>query len=128
VATELSVSWILKLQPGRNPPRWSRHLRKRAQKNAQKIFESFTVQDGEFGAPLWGKFLLSYPPMLRLTHNSAAISMGATNMEASIIGTSLVTIVEELQGFERQGWVVTAYLITYTSKQPCRQIGSIAEH
>ncbi|KAI9691981.1 MAG: hypothetical protein M1820_009633 [Bogoriella megaspora] len=46
-----------------------------------------------------------------------ALAVGAITMEVSIIGTSLVKIVEALQGFERQGWVVTGYLIAYTSKQ-----------
>ncbi|KAL9116074.1 MAG: hypothetical protein Q9227_000443 [Pyrenula ochraceoflavens] len=44
-----------------------------------------------------------------------AMATAATNMEVSVIGTSLVKIAEDLHGFERQGWVVTAYLITYTS-------------
>lgn len=30
------------------------------------------------------------------------------------MGTALVTISNELKGFDRTGWVVVAYLITYT--------------
>jgi hypothetical protein len=46
---------------------------------------------------------------------ACALATAAVNMEVSIIGTSLVKIVEDLHGFGRQGWVVTGYLITYTS-------------
>ncbi|PQE19202.1 major facilitator superfamily transporter protein [Rutstroemia sp. NJR-2017a BBW] len=35
-------------------------------------------------------------------------------MEVSIIGTSLISIVNDLRGFSQMGWVVTGYLITYT--------------
>lgn len=40
--------------------------------------------------------------------------MVLVNIEISIIGTSLVSITNDLQGFSQMGWVVTGYLITYT--------------
>jgi MFS family permease len=42
------------------------------------------------------------------------------NMEVSIVATSLVSISNDLGGFDRIGWVVTSYLTTYTSK--CKSI------
>jgi hypothetical protein len=59
----------------------------------------------------------------QLTRGSVAIAIGAINMEVSIIGTSLVRIVEDLKGFDKQGWVVTGYLITYTSESRIRTSG-----
>jgi hypothetical protein len=40
--------------------------------------------------------------------------MFLVNVEVSIVGTALVPIVEDLEGVERMGWVITGYLITYT--------------
>ncbi|XDG03758.1 hypothetical protein ABKA04_003373 [Annulohypoxylon sp. FPYF3050] len=37
------------------------------------------------------------------------------NLEISIVSTSLVSITEDLKGFSQSSWVVTAYLLTYTS-------------
>jgi hypothetical protein len=36
------------------------------------------------------------------------------NIEVTIVSTSLVTITNELLGFDRANWVVAGYLITYT--------------
>jgi MFS family permease len=41
--------------------------------------------------------------------------MFLVNIEVSIVATSLVSIVNDLQGFDQIGWVVTSYLVTYTS-------------
>ena len=38
------------------------------------------------------------------------------NIEVSIIGTSLISITNDLHGFSQMGWVVTGYLITYTGE------------
>ena len=46
---------------------------------------------------------------------SVALCMFLVNIEVSILGTSLVPITDDLQGFRQSGWVVTGYLITYTS-------------
>jgi hypothetical protein len=37
-----------------------------------------------------------------------------STLETTIVSTSLVSIVNALQGFSQAGWVVTAYLLTYT--------------
>ncbi|KAK3307163.1 major facilitator superfamily transporter [Chaetomium strumarium] len=42
------------------------------------------------------------------------ISMLLSTLETTIVSTSLVSIVNALQGFSQAGWVVTAYLLTYT--------------
>jgi hypothetical protein len=38
------------------------------------------------------------------------------NVEVSIVGTSLITIANSLHSFSETGWIVTGYLVTYTSK------------
>ena len=40
--------------------------------------------------------------------------MFLVNMEVAVIGTSLIAITNDLNGFAQMGWVVTGYLITYT--------------
>lgn len=42
--------------------------------------------------------------------------MFLVNMEVSIVGTSLISITDDLHDFNQMGWIVTAYLITYTGK------------
>ena len=46
---------------------------------------------------------------------SVALCMLLVNIEVSIVGTSLVSITDDLHGFRQSGWVVTGYLVTYTS-------------
>lgn len=41
--------------------------------------------------------------------------MFLVNLEISIISTSLVSITNDLKSFSQASWVVTAYLLTYTS-------------
>lgn len=38
------------------------------------------------------------------------------NIEVSIVGTSLISITNDLHNFKQGEWVVTGYLITYTIK------------
>lgn len=38
------------------------------------------------------------------------------NFEISIVSTSLVSITDDLEGFGRSSWVITAYLLTYIGK------------
>jgi hypothetical protein len=42
--------------------------------------------------------------------------MFLVNIEVSIVGTSLISITDDLGGFRHMSWVVTGYLITYTSE------------
>lgn len=37
-------------------------------------------------------------------------------LETTIVSTSLVSITNALDGFDKRGWVVTSYLLTYTGK------------
>ncbi|KAL4981982.1 MFS general substrate transporter [Aspergillus falconensis] len=43
-----------------------------------------------------------------------SIAIFLPNLEVSIVSTALVTIANDLHGFSKTGWVVVAYLITYT--------------
>jgi len=36
------------------------------------------------------------------------------NVEATITATSLVSITNELHGFEKSSWIITSYMLTYT--------------
>ena len=47
---------------------------------------------------------------------SVALLFFLVNIEVSIVGTSLISIADDLHSFKQGGWVVTGYLITYTSK------------
>ncbi|OTB06093.1 hypothetical protein M426DRAFT_259520 [Hypoxylon sp. CI-4A] len=42
------------------------------------------------------------------------VSLLLSTLETTIVSTSLVSIVDALHGFDRSGWIVTAYLLTYT--------------
>ena len=43
-------------------------------------------------------------------------------MEISIVSTSLVAITDDLHGFSQTGWIVVAYLITYTGIFPIMKL------
>jgi MFS family permease len=45
-----------------------------------------------------------------------SIAIFLPNLEVSIVSTALVTITNDLQGFSKTGWVVVAYLVTYTGR------------
>ncbi|KAJ6108584.1 major facilitator superfamily domain-containing protein [Penicillium sp. IBT 18751x] len=45
---------------------------------------------------------------------SLGLALFLTGIEATIVSTSLVTIVDDLQNFEQSSWIVTSYLLTYT--------------
>lgn len=42
------------------------------------------------------------------------MSLLLSTLETTIVSTSLVSIVDDLHGFDRSGWLVTSYLLTYT--------------
>lgn len=42
--------------------------------------------------------------------------MFLVNIEVSVVGTSLISITNDLRGFSQMSWVVTGYLVTYTSE------------
>lgn len=37
-------------------------------------------------------------------------------IELTVISTSLTSITNDLHGFNKTGWIVTGYLVTYSSK------------
>lgn len=47
---------------------------------------------------------------------SVSLLFFLVNIEVSIVGTSLISITDDLHSFKQGGWVVTGYLITYTGK------------
>ncbi|KAI1260126.1 drug resistance transporter [Xylariaceae sp. FL1019] len=51
--------------------------------------------------------------------HAATISLGLAlflvNFEITIVSTALVSIADDLHGYSKESWVVTAYLITYTA-------------
>ena len=56
------------------------------------------------------------PAVLKLMNFSVALLFFLVNIEVSIVGTSLISITDELHSIKEGGWVVTGYLITYTSE------------
>lgn len=42
--------------------------------------------------------------------------MFLSNLEVSIVSTSLVAITDDLRGFSQSSWIVTAYLLTFSGK------------
>ncbi|PLB52350.1 MFS multidrug transporter [Aspergillus steynii IBT 23096] len=46
------------------------------------------------------------------------ISLYLVNLEVTIVSTSLVTITDDLGGFDKTSWIVTAYLTTFTGFIP----------
>ena len=47
---------------------------------------------------------------------SLCIALFLSSLELSVVSTSLVAITNDLHGFSRSSWVVTAYLLTYFGK------------
>jgi MFS family permease len=45
------------------------------------------------------------------------IGLFLSSLESTIVSTSLVSITNALNGFIMRDWIVTAYLLSYTSKQ-----------
>ena len=45
---------------------------------------------------------------------SLFLSLFLANFEISIVATSLVAITDHLHGFNKNSWIVTAYLVGYT--------------
>ncbi|EMR64354.1 putative efflux pump antibiotic resistance protein [Eutypa lata UCREL1] len=54
---------------------------------------------------------------LHLITAGLALSLFLVNFEITIVSTALVSISNDLHDFGRNGWVVTGYLLTYTSKK-----------
>jgi MFS family permease len=50
------------------------------------------------------------------------MSLLLSTLETTIVSTSLVSIVDDLHGFDRSGWLVTSYLLTYTGIDALRLV------
>lgn len=62
--------------------------------------------------------ICSVPQLLQdifLTLYRLCLGIFLVNFEISIISTSLVSITDDLKHFSQSSWVITAYLLTYTS-------------
>lgn len=42
------------------------------------------------------------------------ISFYLVNLEVTIVSTSLIAMTDELKGFDKTGWITTAFLSTFT--------------
>ncbi|KUJ19543.1 MFS multidrug transporter-like protein [Mollisia scopiformis] len=51
---------------------------------------------------------------LHLVTVALSLALFMAQMESSIVSTSLIAITNELQGFDKSSWILTAYLLTYT--------------
>ncbi|KAK8069348.1 hypothetical protein PG994_005964 [Apiospora phragmitis] len=71
--------------------------------------ERLSVDDAQEGP---SDFITGWKLAILLCGISVAIFL--PNLEISIVSTALVTIANDLHGFRETGWVVVAYLITYT--------------
>lgn len=47
--------------------------------------------------------------------DSLSLALFLAGLESTIIGTSLISITNELGGFQRSSWIVAAYLLGYAS-------------
>ena len=47
------------------------------------------------------------------------ISLFLSTIETTIVSTALVSITDDLHGFDTRDWVVTSYLLTYTGIHLC---------
>lgn len=74
-----------------------------------------TSQVGGFTLCQSGESFLSQRYTLTLTTTRIYVGDFLVNLEISIVSTSLVSITDDLKSFSQSSWVVTAYLLTYTS-------------
>ncbi|KAJ5936550.1 hypothetical protein N7466_003000 [Penicillium verhagenii] len=49
-----------------------------------------------------------------LTKSSLLTGLYLVNLEVTIVSTALISITNDLNGFQQTGWIVTAFLTTYT--------------
>lgn len=47
-------------------------------------------------------------------HYSIWLALFLSTIETTIVSTALVSITDDLHGFDIRDWVVTSYLLTYT--------------
>jgi MFS family permease len=49
-----------------------------------------------------------------MTYTRVCLNLFLSNLETTIVSTSLVSISNSLHSFSSSSWIVTAYLVTYT--------------
>jgi hypothetical protein len=60
---------------------------------------------------------LKYKEIGTLTHiYSVLLCLYLVSVEVTTVGTSLLSISNDLDGLEKVNWVVTGYLVTYTGR------------
>ena len=57
------------------------------------------------------------PTLLIVAITSVLLCLYLVNIEVTIVSISLVTITNDLHGFDQTSWIVTGYLITYTGME-----------
>jgi hypothetical protein len=60
-------------------------------------------------------------PALKLTlayDNRLLLAVFLPQVEGTIAATALVSITNDLQGFDKSSWIITAYMLTYTGLSP----------
>jgi MFS family permease len=51
-----------------------------------------------------------------------------SNLDVTIVSSSLTNITDSLDGFEKRSWIITGYLATYTGINPaCNFIEDVAQ-
>ena len=86
------------------------------------------LRDGDFGL-LSLRMLLTQSCRKRGLNNfRSCICIFLVNMEVTITSTSLVAIADDLNDFELTNWIVSGYLITYTSAVACFDALNHANH
>lgn len=92
-------------------------MRRKPQTLITKSQESIS-QDGVSTSFLLRKHFL---PFLTYRGCSSAYSLCLilflTSLEVSIVATSLVSMADDLKSFNNYSWVITAYILTYTSEK-----------
>lgn len=62
-------------------------------------------------------YVCLFPPLesgQKLISRSLCLALFLSTLEISIVSTALVSISDDLQGFHKDSWIVTSYLVTYT--------------
>lgn len=63
---------------------------------------------------LIGYDLLDFITSQLLTNHSLLTGLYLVNLEVTIVSTALISITDDLDGFENSSWVITGFLTTYT--------------
>lgn len=53
---------------------------------------------------------------LTVNSDSLCLAVFLPGLEATIVATSLLSITNDLHGFDQSSWIITAYMLTYTGE------------